>query len=95
MKNFGDTPKYIAACNNRFCQICNNGEVEDEQHFLMRCDVYNDLRQSLFDNCIFKNNRFNDLTELDKFVYIVNCQERDLADFIHLAWNRRRNCLYN
>ena len=69
--------------------------MEDEQHFLMRCSMYNDLRQALFDKCVFKNNRFNTLSELDKFIYIVNCQERDLADFIYLAWHRRRNCLYS
>ena len=81
--------------DQRYCNICNNGEVEDEQHFLMRCAVYNDLRQALFDKCTFKNNRFNTLSELDKFIYIVNCQERDLADFIFSAWNKRRNCLYS
>ena len=81
--------------NLRLCKICNNGEVEDEQHFLMRCNVYNDFRQSLFDKCTFKNNSFNLLSESEKFIYIVNCQERDLADFIYLAWNRRRNYLYN
>ena len=81
--------------DQRFCKICNNGEVEDEKHFLMKCEIYSDLRQSLFDKCKLKNNRFDTLSELDQFIYIVNGQERDLADYIYLAWDRRRNCLYN
>ena len=27
------------------------GRVEDEQQFLMRCSMYNDLRQASFDKC--------------------------------------------
>ena len=28
----------------RICTLCNNGEVEDEEHFLLKCDRYNSLR---------------------------------------------------
>ena len=60
----------------------------------MKCSVYDDFRKSLFGKALARNPAFNDLTDLDKFVYIVNCQERDLADFVFLSWNRRRNYLY-
>ena len=29
---------------DRICIICKNGEVEDEEHFLLKCNQYNDLR---------------------------------------------------
>ena len=30
--------------NERICTICNNGQVEDEEHFLLKYDVYNSFR---------------------------------------------------
>jgi hypothetical protein len=35
----------------RLCLICNDGNVEDEMHFIEVCSVYNDLRSDLL-NCI-------------------------------------------
>ena len=29
---------------NRICAFCGNGEVEDEEHFLFKCDTYTQLR---------------------------------------------------
>ncbi len=34
---------------DRKCMICLNGEVEDEQHFMMKCNAYTDLRDSCFE----------------------------------------------
>ena len=28
----------------RTCKLCNNGQVEDEEHFLLSCNIYNALR---------------------------------------------------
>ena len=30
--------------HDRLCTLCKNEEVEDEEHFLLKCDVYNSLR---------------------------------------------------
>ena len=30
--------------HERVCNLCKNGSVEDEKHFLLECDVYNNLR---------------------------------------------------
>ena len=32
----------------RYCDICNNGEIENEVHFLFRCSFYNDTRNKYF-----------------------------------------------
>jgi hypothetical protein len=33
----------------RRCMICCNGEIEDEMHFMLDCDVYDDLRERMLD----------------------------------------------
>ena len=34
--------------SERFCKLCNTGEVEDEFHFLIRCPLYKALRENLY-----------------------------------------------
>ena len=34
--------------DRRVCEICKNGEVEDEKHFLCECDVYCHFREELY-----------------------------------------------
>ena len=34
--------------SERFCEICRNGEVEDERHFLLSCSEYDDLRREMW-----------------------------------------------
>ena len=40
----------------RLCVYCNLSEVEDEQHFILRCTLYDDIRQTFFMLC---NNKLN------------------------------------
>ena len=35
--------------SERRCLICMNGEIEDETHFMLDCDEYEDLRQRMLD----------------------------------------------
>ena len=30
--------------HERLCTLCKNGQVEDEEHFLLKCDIYTPLR---------------------------------------------------
>ena len=39
----------------RVCSICSSGEVEDEYHFLLKCDVFSDIRVHYINN-IMRNN---------------------------------------
>ena len=34
--------------NERLCNMCDSGVIEDERHFLMKCSLYNDIRESMF-----------------------------------------------
>jgi hypothetical protein len=38
----------LERCERR-CMICCNGEIEDEMHFMLDCDVYDDLRERMLD----------------------------------------------
>ena len=58
--------------NNRYCPICNNGEIEDEKHFLLACSGYIPQRQ------IFINKISNIINPLEyesihnKIKYLMN-----------------------
>ena len=78
----------------RVCEVCGSGEVEDEIHFLLKCNVYEDFRIILFRNCYITNLGFDILSDTEKLVYIVNCHERDLANFLLYAWNSWRDFFY-
>ena len=55
----------------RICLICNNGEVEDEIHFLLTCSRFEQLRQTLF-NQIIDINSFNAYNASEKLKFLVN-----------------------
>ena len=78
----------------RVCELCRNGDIEDESHFLLKCKTYEDFRRVLFQNCYAINQNFFTLNDMEKFIYIVNCQERELANYLVSAWNKRRNIIY-
>ena len=52
--------------NQRVCSICDSCELEDEEHFLLKCSLYNQLRQ-VFGSKIknIQNQRPNLKTVLD------------------------------
>ena len=81
--------------NQRLCEICKNGDIEDEVHFLIRCNAYDDLRKILFDKCNNKDENFHNMEDQNKLIFITNYMERDLANYLSLSWNIRKNYLYN
>ena len=50
--------------DDRVCPICKNDTIEDEEHFLMKCEAYSDARKQLFEN----------LSELSTFVFLENTE---------------------
>ena len=81
--------------SQRVCEICKNGEIEDEVHFVIKCNAYISTRRILFDKCIAKQADFSNRDDIDKFIFILNNMERDLANYLVSSWNYRRNYLYN
>ena len=55
----------------RVCQVCNNGETEDEIHFPSICNTYDESRRELFSN-IPDMDQFSALENIDKLKKLVN-----------------------
>ena len=63
--------KTLTPRNERICTFCKNGQVEDEEHFLLKCDVYNSLRREHnFENFIEAHEFFREenLSTLGKYL---------------------------
>ena len=67
-----ETGRYFRiAAEDRICQTCNAGQVEDETHFLIYCNTYRQNRQQLFGNITDMDN-FVALTDQDKLKFLLN-----------------------
>jgi hypothetical protein len=51
------------------CTLCTGDLVEDERHFLMNCTAYPDLRFHLVKAAVLLNDYFNDMAEIEQFVF--------------------------
>ena len=69
-----ETARYVwpkVPPEQRLCLLCNNGEVEDESHFLLACNRYDQARQILFEH-IPDFDSFNILNNNEKLDFLVN-----------------------
>ena len=71
----GRYTKPLTPLENRTCKFCStpNYYVEDEKHFLIDCDFYSDLRETLFHKAVDLNNDFMRLNSSQKLIYLMNC----------------------
>ena len=56
--------------NERLCDNCN--VLEDEFHVLLKCTLYNDIRNVLFDKICNITSNFLDLTMQEQFLEIMS-----------------------
>ena len=79
----------------RISELCRMNVIEDEEQFLCKCPVYDDLRHSLYrkaqDVCL----DFNTYTSKEKLISLTKYVWRDVSTYIVNVWNRRKNILYN
>ncbi len=59
------------ALEERTCRICNSQSVEDEFHFILICNEYDELRINLFNSIKYKLETFEYLDNREKFVHIM------------------------
>ena len=78
---------------NRLCEICRNGEIEDECHFLVQCNHYSDIRDELFRKCTDFEPNFPNYDDSEKMIFIVKNFERDLSKLLVTCWKARRTFL--
>ena len=72
----------------RVCRACN--ELEDEIHFLLFCDKYDEIRRKLFDY-VHDNENFQGLGNIDKLQLLLNDPKlvKQTAIFITEAYEYR------
>ena len=63
------TPK-----EERFCPLCIN-KVENEIHFLINCQAYNDLREKVWGDCMQLKPDFCYYTDTEKFIVLLTNEE--------------------
>jgi hypothetical protein len=80
---------------DRICKVCNEGVIEDEDHFLFQCEAYNDLRNSWIDKIYDKCPHFHYLEPNDQFRFVFCDIPRATAKFIISCLDLRKLKLYN
>ena len=56
---------------DRLCKICNGGVVEDQDHFVWHCPVYNEIRDKFVQFIKNHTPTWDYLNEIDKFVLLL------------------------
>ena len=60
-------------------------KVEDEQHFLLECLNYTELRSTFYEKCRQENPTFDELSLEEKFIFIMNndTMTNDCVNFVY------------
>ena len=78
----------------RICQMCNNNVIEDEKHFLVECNLYQEHRTELYEDVSSRNIYFTNFDDVTQFKYLINHEWRQLSKYIAKAWSTRLSKLY-
>lgn len=90
-----ETGRYIGEpAEQRICKFCQTNNVEDERHFLLYCNLYDDIRQNLLTDIITPD-AYNVLSDEQKLNVIINDHARKCSKYILQAYLRRRGILYS
>ena len=78
---------------NRLCNNCDSHECENEIHFLLSCQKYEDLRESFFRAVSSNYSHFTNLSIVKQFVWLCSYKDtniiRMLAKYIYDCFERR------
>ena len=55
--------------DERLCKLCNKGKVENEEHFLLECELYEDLRSNVMQQALELDNDFSNLNNRNKLCF--------------------------
>ena len=85
-----ETGRYVGeAPELRICTFCDRQEVENEQHFLLHCDLYRHIRSNVFQGTD------NSISDERKLINITNLYPRKLAKYLVCAFQKRRDIITN
>jgi len=79
---------------DRLCVLCDNKEIENEIHFLLKCRMYESERCILFEKVNDRHDGFNNLNDNDKVNVLMTKFIRLTGKFINESYTKRRNALY-
>ena len=81
----------------RICCCCKDNVIEDENHFLLSCELYKQNRKPLIKSCNANIHNFSELNESQKFQEIMKSKNEiiinKLAVFIHNSFSKRKHHL--
>ncbi len=70
------------ALEERTCQICNSQSIEDELHFILICNEYNELRINLFNSIKYKVETFEYLDNREMLNHIIKYEWKFLSKYL-------------
>ena len=80
--------------DERFCKYCQAKEVEDEIHFLMKCQMFACERDKLFSYIEKACRNFQYLSEENKFLWLMTSEDtlviEKLASYIFTCFDIRK-----
>ena len=80
--------------DQRTCQVCAGGEVEDQAHFLLDCCKLNIIRKDLFTYCTNLNPNFTCMPPSTKLQYLLTSDNTKVINFIYRMYNLRQSLLF-
>ncbi len=81
----------------RLVNLCNLQERESEEHCLIRCELYPDIRQTLFCTAFLINPDFDHFNDTDKLCFILSNEKMipNTAKFCHDILKKRSAIIYH
>ena len=79
--------------DQRIGTYCNQKKIENEVHFLIECDIYDDLRVELLSKYAEFNTDFTDFNANDRLFLVMHCTPYlyALAKLVFTMYNRRKS----
>ena len=70
--------------NERLCKNCNQNAIEDESHFLIKCDKFNEERKDIFSqlNSKVQLQNLHQLSDEQKLFFILNCEDHEILNSV-------------
>ena len=89
-----ETGRYLGEpLNTRLCKLCKCQEIESEEHFILRCTLYDRIRDDIYSDIFI--NQFLLMSHQEQFIELIQKYPRKTAKFVVNAYMLRRSILFN
>ena len=90
-----ETGRFIGiAEENRICDVCNSGCIENEYHFIFYCDAYREERAEFTDTVKLNYPNFTNTPDNVKLKTLFTFEPRMFSKFVCKILDKRCNLLY-